>query len=620
MSKQRNIWEKYYVHSTLITFLLMLFYFFWIQNSFFYTSVLDYKWVSSDIFDGTVYPIEFVPNPLTLSYEQRKQNYDSIDSKYFIKTPIYSPNIFQKDLDSYKVWSEDYSQIITQRLIFSVPYLWTYNYDFKEFTWSHPWVDIIAPEWTPVRNIASWLVVDVWYQAWGFWNYVLVKHSGVTLPSWKTWNIYSLYAHLSKSLVSVWTKIKKAEIIWLVWKSWTATTAHLHFQIDIDWAPFNPYWPFSSADMKAAWVWFFDGINIWLGKENAILYTINPLDFVNKNISTVLYTSSPETKTTPEVVVEENTQVVQQDEVSENSEQQKEQEVETTQEIVQNNEEPEVQETQTSQQILKESIIKKDIELLSALNAEDILNGEVQVAIVWDENTIALLTENNLEELSDSFDKITQMENDILTEDNSLDLVQQEVPENTTTEQLEEKIADDRVFWDVENDYKYLNELKYFKDKNIISWFSDNTFRPNNNITRVEALKVMLLANNISPVKDSKSLFNDINTNSWENTYINAWVNEWIISTENKLFYPFRNVSRVEALKIILTLWKIDFSNLEKDLTFTDVSEEDWYYDYVNYAVKNNLFENIELGDTFSPGKALTREELISILYKYIQK
>jgi hypothetical protein len=28
---------------------------------------------------------------------------------------------------------------------------------------------------------------------------------------------------------------------------------------------------------------------------------------------------------------------------------------------------------------------------------------------------------------------------------------------------------------------------------------------------------------------------------------------------------------------------------LEKDLKFSDVKEEDWYYDYVNYAIKNEL-------------------------------
>ena len=60
-----------------------------------------------------------------------------------------------------------------------------------------------------------------------------------------------------------------------------ATTPHLHFQIDTADAPFHPYWPFTSAESKAAGVDFYSAINTGLGKENAIKYTINPMVFIN---------------------------------------------------------------------------------------------------------------------------------------------------------------------------------------------------------------------------------------------------------------------------------------------------------------------------------------------------
>jgi len=53
-------------------------------------------------------------------------------------------------------------------------------------------------------------------------------------------------------------------------------------------------------------------------------------------------------------------------------------------------------------------------------------------------------------------------------------------------------------------------------------------------------------------------------------------------------------------------------------MTLQDVKETDWYYSYVHYAIKNNLIEI--KNNIFQPNTPITREELVAILYKYIQK
>ncbi len=58
------------------------------------------------------------------------------------------------------------------------------------------------------------------------------------------------------------------------------TTPHVHFQIDKADAPFHPYWPYTFKDLRDLKLDFFDAVNVGLGKENAMKYTVSPLDFV----------------------------------------------------------------------------------------------------------------------------------------------------------------------------------------------------------------------------------------------------------------------------------------------------------------------------------------------------
>jgi hypothetical protein len=59
--------------------------------------------------------------------------------------------------------------------------------------------------------------------------------------------------------------------------------------------------------------------------------------------------------------------------------------------------------------------------------------------------------------------------------------------------------------------------------------------------------------------------------------------------------------------------------NLEGPLPFTDVSEQDWYYDAVSYLSQNQLVAGTSL-DHFSPTVSMSRGMLISILYQFAGK
>ena len=83
------------------------------------------------------------------------------------------------------------------------------------------------------------------------------------------------------------------------------TTPHLHFQIDTAEAPFHSYWPYSFKDLRELKLDFFEAVNAGLGKENAMKYTINPLDFIQSVESGVVTTmnSAPSIPTTVNIPV-----------------------------------------------------------------------------------------------------------------------------------------------------------------------------------------------------------------------------------------------------------------------------------------------------------------------------
>lgn len=162
----------------------------------------------------------------------------------------------------------------------------------------------------------------------------------------------------------------------------------------------------------------------------------------------------------------------------------------------------------------------------------------------------------------------------------------------------------------------YFEYINFLSSKNIISWFPDGNFKPNNPITRAEFLKIIFLVSDTKLSDDQTSRFDDIKV-WWQNKYINTWVDLWIISYQNKKFNPNGNVSRVEALKMIILLFIWEINN-----TYTknikDVFSNNWYAKYVEYALDNDLLKLTS--NYFNPNKFISRYEVVWILKKITKK
>lgn len=240
------------------------------------TNVLEYQNIKSDKFDGTVMPISYVPNWLDSTYSNKSLRFENISTDAFVETPRYDADLLKIDDAKNRLAQLERSTYIT-------PYMGSYRMNFEEYDGSHLGVDIRAPLGTPVLAIANGVVVKANDKETADGKYVVLRHDDVPAPGGGTMTLYSNYLHLESLSVELGTKIRKGQPLGKVGMTGITTTPHLHFQIDKAASPFHAYWPYSTADLNALGIDFFAAVNVGLGKENAIKYTVHPLNFVQDN-------------------------------------------------------------------------------------------------------------------------------------------------------------------------------------------------------------------------------------------------------------------------------------------------------------------------------------------------
>ncbi len=231
-----------------------------------------YTSLHSDSFDGTILPILYIPDWNKTQYQNKTIQFADIPINDYVPLPAYDTSALL-DISS----TSKNSLILHYTYI--TPYMGSYRLNYKENDGSHNAIDIRAPIGTPVLSIANGVVVRTMETDATGNRFVVIRHDNVPING-KMQNIYSGYLHLSEISVQEWIKIKKGDMIGRVGMSGIATTPHLHIQIDTENAPFHPYWPFTSNDSRSVWLSFFNSIDAGLWKENAKLYSIHPMNFI----------------------------------------------------------------------------------------------------------------------------------------------------------------------------------------------------------------------------------------------------------------------------------------------------------------------------------------------------
>ncbi len=155
------------------------------------------------------------------------------------------------------------------------------------------------------------------------------------------------------------------------------------------------------------------------------------------------------------------------------------------------------------------------------------------------------------------------------------------------------------AFSDVANsDFKVYIEQAH--KAGIINGYSDDTFRPKNNVTLVEALKIATKTGNRKDlVKNQK------NTEKWYTPYKNLYTQKDF--QNEKIFDDNEAISRDFALYIILRQLDIKLKNFtSENKNFADIDEKSVFAPYVQFAKDTKIISGYSDG-TFGANQKINR-------------
>lgn len=180
------------------------------------------------------------------------------------------------------------------------------------------------------------------------------------------------------------------------------------------------------------------------------------------------------------------------------------------------------------------------------------------------------------------------------------------------------------AFKDVPADSPLFEAAEYLRQNNVISGYSDGTFRPNQKVNRAEALKLI-----IAPLLKSDALsqltttpFSDVKTGDWYLPYVEAARQNSIIDgpPAKTAFNGVKPVTKMEFIKMLLLAFRVDpgtYSEIRLPLS-TDVTDPDaWFYPYLRYALTSSMTMITGEG-TLDPGRELTRGDTAFLLYRFL--
>lgn len=174
------------------------------------------------------------------------------------------------------------------------------------------------------------------------------------------------------------------------------------------------------------------------------------------------------------------------------------------------------------------------------------------------------------------------------------------------------------IFTDVDETHENAVAIAYLKENNIIGGYEDGSFQPGKTVSRVEALKMILLGFNISLTPSADLEFEDTYDDQWYAPYVARAVKLGVVKGyDDGSFKPAQTVNKAELLKILFEATNADVSETDEvtSAPYNDVSLDQWFVGYADYAENRNLVP-VDDDNNLSPADGMTRADVAEVIYR----
>lgn len=194
-------------------------------------------------------------------------------------------------------------------------------------------------------------------------------------------------------------------------------------------------------------------------------------------------------------------------------------------------------------------------------------------------------------------------------------------PDHSETENAESENVEMKNFRDVPTNHPYGKAILELRKTSLLKGYPDESYRPEQPLNRVEALKLIFeaaaiqLDNEVAPAE-----FSDTEKKAWYSGYLNKAVFlEVVNGYSDGSFRASNPVNLVEFLKMLLIAQKADFSGLNlAEMSYADIQPGQWYMRYVNFAKKHGLLDT-DKNNRINPSAPLSRGRAAEIIHRFRQ-